>query len=102
MAKDFFYVPLTNKEETYENIIDIDKNNDYTRCNLLNEEYYSNNQKLIAIDLRKQIELEDADAMEKVNFVGRLEGNEGATMFFIVEKTEETTFNFSQNTASII
>ena len=40
--------------------------------------------------------------MEKVNFVGRLEGNEGATMIFIVEKTEETTFNFSQNTASII
>ena len=40
--------------------------------------------------------------MEKVNFVGRPEGNEGAAMFFIVEKTEETTFNFSQNTASII
>ena len=36
MAKVFLYVPLTNKEETYENIIDIDKNNDYTRCNLLN------------------------------------------------------------------
>ena len=36
MAKVFFNAPLTNKEETYENIIDIDKNNDYTRCNLLN------------------------------------------------------------------
>ena len=39
--------------------------------------------------------------MEKVNFVARLEGNEGATIFFIVEKTEEKTFNFSQNAASI-
>ena len=36
MAKVFFYVQLTNKEETYENIIDIDKNDVYTRCNLLN------------------------------------------------------------------
>ena len=40
--------------------------------------------------------------MDKVNFIGRLEGNEGATIFSIVEKTEEATFNFSQNAASII
>ena len=43
MAKVFFDVPLTNKEETYENVIDMDKNNDYTTCNLLNYEYFSNN-----------------------------------------------------------
>ena len=78
------------------------ENNKYTAGNLLDYEYFSNNYKLIAIDLSKQIELEDADTMQQINFIGRLERNEGATMFFIIEKTEETTFNFSQNAISII
>ena len=78
------------------------RNNDYTTGNLLDYEYFSNNYKLIAIDLSKQIELEDANTMQQINFIGRLERNEGATMFFIIEKTEETTFNFSQNAISII
>ena len=56
----------------------------------------------IGIDLSKQIELEDAETMQQINFIGRLEKNEGATMFFIIEKTEETAFNFSQNSLSII
>ena len=78
------------------------RNNDYTTGNLLDYEYFSNNYKLIAIDLSKQIELEDANTMQQINFIGRIERNEGATMFFIIEKTEETTFNFSQNAISII
>ena len=78
------------------------KNDDYTTGNLLDNEYFSNYYKLIAIYLSKQIELEDADTMQEINFIGRLERNEGATMFFIIEKTEETTFSFSQNAISII
>ena len=78
------------------------RNNDYTTGNLLDYEYFSNNYKLMAIDLSKQIELEDANTTQQINFIGRLERNEGATMFFIIEKTEETTFNFSQNAISII
>ena len=101
-GKSFFDVPIKNKEETYEKIIEMVRNNDYTTDNLLDYEYFSNNYKLIAIDLSKQIELEDADTMQQINFIGRLERNEGATMFFIIEKTEETTFNFSQNAISII
>ena len=101
-GKSFFDVPIKNKEETYEKIIEMVTNNDYTTGNLLDYEYFSNNYKLIAIDLSKQIELEDADTMQQINFIGRLERNEGATMFFIIEKTEETTFNFSQNAISII
>ena len=101
-GKSFFDVPIKNEEETYEKIIEMVRNNDYTTGNLLDYEYFSNNYKLIAIDLSKQIELEDADTMQQINFIGRLERNEGATMFFIIEKTEETTFNFSQNAISII
>ena len=39
------------------------RNNDYTTGSLLDYEYFSNNYKLIAIDLSKQIELEDANTM---------------------------------------
>ena len=69
------------------------RNSDYTTGNLLDYEYFSKHGKLIAIDL-KQIELENPDLKQQMNFIGRLERNEGATMFFIIEKSEETTFEF--------
>ena len=60
-------------------------------------EYFLKRYKLIAIDLTKQIELENSDLKEQINFIGRLERNEGAAMFFIIERSEETTFESSQN-----
>ena len=60
------------------------ENNDYTTGNLLDYEYFSEHCKLIAIDLSKHIELENADLKQQINFIGRLE--EDATMFFIIEK----------------
>ena len=52
--------------------------------------------KKVAIDLRKQIELENPDLKQQINSIGRLETNEVATKFLIIEKTKERTFNFSQ------
>ena len=52
--------------------------------------------KIISTDLCKQIELENLDLKQQINFIGRLEES-NATMFFIIEKKEETTFDFSQN-----
>ena len=69
------------------------RNNDYTTGNLLDYEYFKDHYQLIAIDLSKQIELENPDLRQQINFIGRLE--EHATMFFIIEKKEETTFDFS-------
>ena len=71
-GKSFFDMPIKNDEETYEQIIEMEKNNDYTAGNLLDYEYFSKNYKLIAIDLSKQIELEDADLKQQFNFIGRL------------------------------
>ena len=73
----------------FENIMSISKNNDYTTGNLLDYEYFSKHYKLIAIDLSKQIELENSDLKQQINFIGRLERNQGATMFFIIEKSEK-------------
>ena len=100
-GKSFLDVPVTNKEEAYEKIMSISKNNDYTTGNLLDYEYFSKHYKLIAIDLSKQIELENPDLRQQINFIGKIE-DDRATMFFIIEKLEETTFELSQNSASII
>ena len=49
--------------------------------------------------MKKQIELENSDLKQQINFIGRLERNKGATMLFITEKKEEKKplFDFSQN-----
>ena len=55
-GKSFFDVPVKSKEEAYEKIIEMSRNNDYTTGNLLDYEYFSKHYKLIAIDLSIQIE----------------------------------------------
>ena len=99
-GKPFFEIPVKNKEEVYEAIIEMTKNNDYTTGNLLDYKYFKDHYKLIAIDLSKQIELGNPVLKQQINFTGRLEEN-NATMFFITEKKEETTFEFSQNSVVV-
>ena len=99
-GKIFFDVPV-KKKEAYENIIEISKNNDYTTGNLLDYQYFLEHYKLIAINLSKQIKLENTNLKEQINFIGKIE-DDRATIFFITEKSEETTFKFSQNFVSLI
>ena len=94
-------MPVKKKEEAYEKIISIGKNNDYTIGNSLDYEYFSKYYKLIAIDLINQIELENPDLRQQINFIGKFE-DDIATMFSIIEKSEEITFEFLQNSVSII
>ena len=74
-------------------------NNDYGTGNLLDFAYFKENCKLIAIDLSKQTKLKDP---QQINFIGKLDKYNGAIMFCIIEKSEETTFNFSRNSATVI
>ena len=99
-GKPFFEIPAKNKEEAYEAIIEMSKNNDYATGNLLDCEYFSKHYQLIAIDLHKQIELKNPDLKHQINFIGWFE--EGAAMFFIIEKKKKkTTFDFSQNLVTV-
>ena len=102
MEKVFFDVPIKNKEETYKKIIEMSKNNDYTTGNLLDYRYFSKHYKLILIDLSKQTELENPDLKQQISFIRKSEEDNGATIFFIIGKSEKTTFNFLQNSVSII
>ena len=72
-----------------------------TTGNLLDYEYFSKHYKLIGINLSKQIELENPDLKQPIIFIGSLEEN-NATMFFIIEKKEETTFDFSQKSVTVV
>ena len=95
-------MPIKNGEETYEQITEMGRKNDYTTGNLIDYEYFSKHCKLVAIDLSKQIELENSDLKQQINFTGRRGRNEEATMFFITKKSEETTFEFLQNAATVL
>ena len=66
---------------------------------MLDFAYLKENYKLIAIDLSQQTKLKDP---KQISFIGKLDEANGAIMFFIIQKSEETTFNFSQKSATII
>ena len=74
-------------------------NNDYTTGNLLDFAYFKKRYKLTSIDLSKQTKIKDP---QQIDFIGKLLNTLGAAMFFITEKSEETTFNFPQNSFTII
>ena len=64
----------------------------------------SKDYRLIAINLSKQTKLKD---LQQINFIDRLgrqgnSNNNGAKMFFIIEKSKETGFEFLQNSVNII
>ena len=93
-------MPVKNEEEAYKKIIEMSRNNDCTTSNLLDFPYFKENYKLIAIDLSKQIKLKDH---QQTSFFGKREGqNNRATILFIIEKSEETTFEFLQNSVNIL
>ena len=48
-----------------------------------------NHYRLIGIDLSQQIELEDTDSTQQINFIGRFDRDGGATMYFILEKKKQ-------------
>ena len=99
-GKSSFDLSVKNEEEPYEKIMNMSNNNDYITRNLLHFVYFKENYKLLAIDLSKQIKLKD---LQQINFIGKLENQYyRGTMFFIIEKSEETTFNFLQNSVKII
>ena len=75
-------------------------NNDDTAGDLLDFAYFKKIYKLIAIDLSKQTKLKDP---QQINFIRKPENEDhGAIMFFIIEKSEETTFEFLQKSVNIL
>ena len=58
---------------------------------------------MIMIDLSKQQTLDaDPKAVQQINFTGNLERDDGAIMFYIIEKAKETILDFSQGTVNVL
>ena len=89
--KPYFDQPV-KKREAYEKLVEMSKNNDYTTGNLLNYLYHQKYYKLIGIDLPRQ---RNASILQQINFVGKLEEDDGATIILIAEKQQKTTLNSS-------
>ena len=99
-GKSFFDLPVKNENEVYKKIIEMSNNNDYTTGKLIDFANFKENCNLIAIHLSKQTKLRDP---EQINFIEKLENQvHRATMFFIIEKSEEKTFSFLQNFVTIM
>ena len=88
-----FGVGVKNKEKTFENIIEMSKNNDHTTGSLLDYDYFLNHHKLIAMDLSKQFALKNPDLKQQINFIGKedevLVLKKMMEQHFIIEKSEE-------------
>ena len=54
--------------------------------------YHQNYYELIGIDLPRQVNI---SIPLQINFIGKSDENNSATMFFIVEKQQKTILNFS-------
>ena len=62
------------------------KNNDYTTGDLIGFSYHHNYYKVIGIDLSRQT---NTNILQQINFTGKLEESDGATMFFIAVKQQK-------------
>ena len=77
--------------KTYENIrkIATDKGDDYATGCLLDDPYFKENYKMIAIDLSRQNELDaDPRAIQQINFTANLDRAGNATIFIIIEEAK--------------
>ena len=55
--------------------------------------YHQKYYKLVGIDLSRQI---NTSIPRKINFMRKLEEDDGTTMFFITEKQQKTILNYSK------
>ena len=104
-GRDFFDQPINIMNKTYENIrkIATGKGDDYKTGCLLDYPYFKDHYKMIAVDLRKQQELDaDPRKIQQINFTASLDRAGNATIFIIIEQEKETIFEFSQGTVKIL
>ena len=58
---------------------------------------------MIALDLSKQQVLDAGPrAIQQINFTANLDREENTIMFFIIEESKETVFEFSQGTVKVL
>ena len=76
----------------YEILVEMSRNDGYTKGKISDYLYHQKYYKLIGIDLSRQ---ENPSIPQQVKLKGKSEEDDGTTMFFIIEKQQKTIINFS-------
>ena len=84
--KPFFDQFIKNKQEAYEKLVEMSRNDDYTTGNVLDYLYHQKYYKFIDINLSRQT---NTSIPQQINFTGKLDENYGATMFFIAKEQQK-------------
>ena len=90
--KPYFDQPVKTKQEAYEKLDEMSRNNDCTTGNLLDYLYHQKYCKRLGIDLSRQT---NTSIPQQINFTGKLGEGNGVTMFLVSEKQHKTILNFS-------
>ena len=104
-GENFFDQPIKNNKVTYENIRKIvtSQGDDYTNSCLLDNPYFKDSYKMIAVELSKQQALDaDPRAIQQINFTANLDRAGNKRIYFILEDAKETILNFAQGTVKVL
>ena len=82
----------------YEKLVEMTRNYDYTTGNLLDYLYNQKYHKPIGIDLSRQT---NTTISQEINFVEKLEEDDGPTMTFIAEKQQKIVLNCSLDSLNV-
>ena len=101
-GRNFYGNPIESDIEKYRELkkVMIRKGEDYTTGSLLDYNYFKKHYKLVVVDLSKQKELDaDPRAIQQIEFKYMLETN--STIYWILEKSEETISEFYKGTVKV-
>ena len=102
-GRNFYDQPINDLVKQYDEIrkTATGQGDDYTTGCLLDYQYFKDHYNLIAIDLGKQKELDaDSRAVQQIEFYGMLKTN--SEVCTVLEKSKETTLQFSKGTAKVL
>ena len=102
-GRNFYDQPINDTIKQYDKIREIatGQGDDYTTGCLLDYQYFKDHYNLIAIDLSKQKEWDaDSRAIQQIEFYRMLKTN--SQVCTVLEKSKETTLQFSKGTAKVL
>ena len=107
-GKNFYDQQIKDSIKPYDEIkkISTRQGDDYTTGCLLDFDYFLKNYRLIAVDLSKQKSLDaDSRAIQQFILIGKIkvtEENTKVIIYYILEKSRETTLEFSKGTTKVL
>ena len=104
-GENFFDQPIKDNEVTYENIrkVATGKGHNYTTGCFLAYTYFRDNYNMIAVDLNRQQALDpDPRKIQQISFTANLDIAGDTRVYFILEESKETKFNFIQDTVKVL